>query len=404
MSLTIKRVENISRKKRKSGIIITVPKKDSLEDDASKFVVIEDFYLENFPPLRPVYRKDIMGTPIVFRITNGIDYYGELTCNVFIHSITFMKEYKSKSFEELRWEDYSLGRKQILHYEENSYLNCLFTNSTNKKIIYEFFDPAPKNIPNTLEKQKSLSSFGKYANSKERDLCKSPNASKSICYLNSQAATSKIGKKPSDYKNDVQNPTFRNSLESTGNLEKEIITSKILKPRSILTHVDKSETIKVKNNNLRSITEVNSGYKGVSSRQEYIEMIRSNLVRYFEKADAHAHIPYDFLTQNTKFYLPCAEIGFVYQNARPSSKVNGSALDSLRNLATNQKSVLTERDLGLTRNTLLKQENILQWKYNSKGKFRKQYFYNHFCFYERPGGTKTISRGKYILSGQNTLF
>lgn len=58
-----------------------------------------------------------MGTTIKFNPVTGTDTMmkngSAQSINTKHHSITCMKEYEGKSFEELRWEDYQANRKGI---------------------------------------------------------------------------------------------------------------------------------------------------------------------------------------------------------------------------------------------------------------------------------------------------
>lgn len=264
MSLTIRRVKNISRKKRKSTSRTRIRTRsyitEEFEDDASKFTVIEDFYSENFPPLRPVYRKDIFGTPIVFRVTNGVDYCGDVDYTVKIHSITFMKEYKTKSFEELRWQDYTCGRREILHYEENGYLRCLSAKAVNK-INYKFFDPAPKNIPVSLTKEKSLLSIFRNNCSVDEIFSKrissftKPNESLNSSIKSSKSfdeliESEKIADKIFLFAKDDSMILDTQSRSFLPKITDEKVNFKESRQRSILTYVDKISQTFIKNNSL----------------------------------------------------------------------------------------------------------------------------------------------------------
>ncbi|XP_057659855.1 uncharacterized protein LOC130896066 [Diorhabda carinulata] len=365
MSLIIRRVENISRKKRKTKSKLPL-RKDVLEDDASKFVVIEDFYLENFPPLRPVYRKDIFGTPIVFRATTGVDFIGDVKSNVLIHCITFMREYKDKSYEELRWEDYICGRKEVLHYEENSYLKSLYVKQDTEN--YEFFDPVPKNVPVDSTKQNTSSV------TLSRSLYSLVKSSKSYDQL-------------FDTNNKYLLLITSNSKEPIKCTTDDKVNMKESRPRSILTNVHNCQN---KNrSSTKSSTDVhiqNVHRKSNSSRQEHIEMMRNNLLRYFERAEPGAHMPYDLIMYNPKFYLPCAEIGFVYKNARPSKTI--------------EKKLIVNND---TKSSYVKRnsctiEDSFDWKYTCDGSFNKIYFWKNFDPYNRIKSERT-TRAKYILVG-----
>lgn len=147
MSLVIRRVKEISKKRnRKSRKWYIV---EPFDDAPSKLLIDEEYGEEqdSLPSLNSVYKKTIVGTPILFRRINGWEYQETHGYNVNFQSITFMKEYHNKSFEELRWEDYLSNRKgnHYIHQETNFpriVTNYNFSISDN----YEFFHPLPRNI------------------------------------------------------------------------------------------------------------------------------------------------------------------------------------------------------------------------------------------------------------------
>ncbi|CAG9858068.1 unnamed protein product [Phyllotreta striolata] len=410
MSLIIKRVKNISRRKRKSRSRTRQRQRcgcccccnagaDEFDDDASKFTVIEDFYSENFPPLRPVYRKDIFGTPIVFRVTNGIDYRDQVDYTVRIHSITFMKEYKNKSFEELRWQDYSCGRREILHYEENSYLRCLSAKSIVSKINYKFFEPAPKNIPLSLAQDKSLLSICRSNCSADELFAKRlSDLSKANVSMNSSIKSSRSFDELMDcekYSDKVflfaKDDSILDALPKVFD-DKCTGVVKESRRRSILTYVDKISQTLIKNNSpTKSSSDMcsNTRTEGNSSKQESIEMLRTNLTRYFEKAEPTATMPYDFVTQNPKFFLPCAEIGFVYQNARPSTY-------DLKELSRRQRQCPDKE---------ISQQPRDEAKYICNSTINRNYFKCKFHPYFRTCRfAHKPAAGRYILSGKDVVW
>lgn len=147
MSLVIRRVKEISKKrnrKSKKWYIL-----EPFDDTPSKLLIDEEYGEEqdSLPSLNSVYKKTIVGTPILFRRISGWEYQETHSYNVNFQSITFMKEYHSKSLEELRWEDYLSNRKgnHYIHQETNFpriVTNYNFSISDN----FEFFHPLPKNI------------------------------------------------------------------------------------------------------------------------------------------------------------------------------------------------------------------------------------------------------------------
>lgn len=147
MSLVIRRVKEISKKRNKK------PRKwyiiEPFEDTPSKLLIDEEYGEEqdSLPSLNSVYKKTIVGTPILFRRISGWEYQDTDGYNVNFQTITFMKEYHNKSFEELRWEDYLSNRNgnHYLHPGTNFpriITNYNFTISDN----FEFFHPLPRNI------------------------------------------------------------------------------------------------------------------------------------------------------------------------------------------------------------------------------------------------------------------
>lgn len=147
MSLVIRRVKEISKKRnRKSRKWYIL---EPFDDTPSKLLIDEEYGEEqdSLPSLNSVYKKTIVGTPILFRRISGWEYQENHSYNVNFHSITFMKEYHYKSLEELRWEDYISNRKgnHYIHQETNFpriITNYNFSISDN----FEFFHPLPRNI------------------------------------------------------------------------------------------------------------------------------------------------------------------------------------------------------------------------------------------------------------------
>lgn len=160
MSLVIRRVKEISKKRNRK------PRKwyvlEPFDDNPSKLLIDEEYGEEqdSLPSLNSVYRKTIVGTPILFRRISGWEYQDAHSDNVNFQSIIFMKEYHKKSHEELRWEDYLSNRKgnHYIHQETNFpriVTNYNFSISDN----FEFFHPLPRNILKHLDLGRTLEPY-----------------------------------------------------------------------------------------------------------------------------------------------------------------------------------------------------------------------------------------------------
>lgn len=151
MSLVIRRVKEISKKKsRKSRKWYIL---EPFDDNPSKLLIDEEYGEEqdSLPSLNSVYKKTIVGTPILFRRISGWEYQDHQSYNVNFQSITFMKEYHKKSFEELRWEDYLSNRKGNHYIQETNFPRIVTNYNFSISDNFEFFHPLPRNILKHLD-------------------------------------------------------------------------------------------------------------------------------------------------------------------------------------------------------------------------------------------------------------
>lgn len=155
MSLVIRRVKEISKKRNRKPRHWYGP----FDDNPSKLLVDEEYGEEqdSLPSLNSVYRKTIVGTPILFRRLSGWECQDAHSYNVNFQSITFMKEYHNKSFEELRWEDYLSNRKGNLYIHQETNFPRIVTNyNFSISDNFEFFHPLPRNILKHLDLGRTL--------------------------------------------------------------------------------------------------------------------------------------------------------------------------------------------------------------------------------------------------------
>lgn len=147
MSLVIRRVKEISKKRNKKSRKWYIL--EPFDDIPSKLLVDEEYGEEqdSLPSLNSVYKKTIVGTPILFRRISGWEYQETHSYNVNFQSITFMKEYYNNSFEELRWEDYMSNRKGNYYiHQETNYPRIVTNYNFHISDKFEFFHPLPRNI------------------------------------------------------------------------------------------------------------------------------------------------------------------------------------------------------------------------------------------------------------------
>ncbi|CAH2001333.1 unnamed protein product [Acanthoscelides obtectus] len=95
----------------------------AFDDNPSNFIVYEDT-ADMFPCLGSNNANGPFGTPVEFNVLQGVDFESEDCVTINTMSITFMKEYRNKSFEELRLEDYLSDRKGIQRFKEEGCLKC----------------------------------------------------------------------------------------------------------------------------------------------------------------------------------------------------------------------------------------------------------------------------------------
>ncbi|CAH1119377.1 unnamed protein product [Phaedon cochleariae] len=349
MSLTFRRVTKISKrsrksqsKSRKSGKPPTSP---SINDTP---------YLENFPSLNTVYKSDIFGTPIKYHFSCGSDQIWNMKYRVKCHVLVFMEEYRDKSVEELRWEDYQCNRRGRQLFEDKKYLKCLCFKEKDRD---EFI--ASKSLDNS-----------------------------SSCLVDIDTAPTSITSFESYFNTEIINNQECKSDNPTIEITEAAVKSSVQAEEEDTSHPPVNVTIDLMK------------HSDSTTREEEIQIVKHNLLRFFENAEPDAKMPYDFLPQNPKFYLPCADVKFVYQNARPSIsslKANDS-IQGFNSIVESPKPNLKPSSDSQT--SLDMYEGLLEKKYSLDNKFCKDYFWNKINPYPGTAVTLGICRGKYALSGR----